>query len=362
MLSIFCKQVSKSKCLIIVITVVFLVVLITGIILLILACIKPCWLTRCHPKASRCINRWPFKAQCICSEDTTGNGRTVCDECGVKYDFPNARIIGGENVTVNSWPFSALIRQHYQKLVFINGEFRVISPTWMCGGTLINRRTILTASHCLKTAGDTFEYESFEYTILWNEFYPNIESVKVSVGVYDRRKQTRQQHVKVIQVIRHPLFDEKNLHNDIALLKLADDLRPSRTIQFACLANSYLDVNLTGIAVGFGDTIPGANQGSIFLQQVNLTIYPNEYCSNVASSIVKNWTMQLCCGDLQGERDVCHGDSGGGLFIQRNVSDANRYTVDGIVSYGEECATPMKPSIYTRISNYIDWIGENSDF
>ena len=106
----------------------------------------------------------------------------------------------------------------------------------------------------------------------------------------------------------------------------------------------------------------GNLSGSIFLQQVNLTIYPNEYCSNVASSIVKDWTMQLCCGDLQGERDVCHGDSGGGLFIQRNISSGTRYTVDGIVSYGEECATPMKPSIYTRISNYINWIGENSDF
>ena len=72
--------------------------------------------------------------------------------------------------------------------------------------------------------------------------------------------------------------------------------------------------------------------------------------------------MQLCCGDLLGERDVCHGDSGSGLYIERNISYMNRYTIDGIVSYGEQCATPMKPTIYTRVSNYIDWIRENSDF
>ncbi|CAF4411110.1 unnamed protein product, partial [Adineta steineri] len=39
----------------------------------------PCLFIKCHSKASRCINRWPFKTQCICGEDTAGNGRTVCD-------------------------------------------------------------------------------------------------------------------------------------------------------------------------------------------------------------------------------------------------------------------------------------------
>ncbi len=91
---------------------------------------------------------------------------------------------------------------------------------------------------------------------------------------------------------------------------------------------------------------------------MNLTIYPNEFCSNVAPTVSKNWEMQLCCGDLYGERDACQGDSGGGLFI----SQMNRYRIEGIVSYGEQCASLMKPGIYTRVSNYINWIRENSDF
>jgi secreted trypsin-like serine protease len=83
---------------------------------------------------------------------------------------------------------------------------------------------------------------------------------------------------------------------------------------------------------------------------------------NVSPSIIKNWDMQLCCGDLNGERDACNGDSGGGLFVERNFSQVNRYTIEGIVSYGDRCASLMKPAIYTRVSNYIDWIQENSDF
>jgi hypothetical protein len=59
------------------------------------------------------------------------------------------------------------------------------------------------------------------------------------------------------------LFDKKNLLNDIAILKLDDYLRPSTSVQFACLSNSLSDINTTGIAVGFGDTSPGANRGNI---------------------------------------------------------------------------------------------------
>lgn len=34
---------------------------------------------KCHSRASQCINRSPFKGQCICDVDTVGNGRTICD-------------------------------------------------------------------------------------------------------------------------------------------------------------------------------------------------------------------------------------------------------------------------------------------
>jgi secreted trypsin-like serine protease len=102
--------------------------------------------------------------------------------------------------------------------------------------------------------------------------------------------------------------------------------------------------------------------GSTVLKQVNLTIYPNEFCTNVSPSVIKNWNAQICCGDINGERDACQGDSGGGLYIPQNLSNIFHYTIDGIVSYGEQCASPMKPGIYTRVSNYIDWIQTYSDF
>ena len=62
---------------------------------------------------------------------------------------------------------------------------------------------------------------------------------------------------------KHPSYNNRNLLNDIALLKLKEYLRPSTTIQFACLPHLLPEINTTGIVVGFGDTFPGANEGEI---------------------------------------------------------------------------------------------------
>lgn len=194
----------RTRVFIILLVLVLLLLLVTGIVLLVLFSLskreqlmiqycdwrfifeEPCIFTKCHSKASQCINRAPFKAQCICSAETAGNGRTVCDgiwkpfahkgvdvflfeECGIKYESVSPRIIGGEAAVNHSWPFAAFIRQQYKTAIAIDGhdflvddcsllrnlfhliDFSKISTAWMCGGTLINHRTVLTAVCCCLT-------------------------------------------------------------------------------------------------------------------------------------------------------------------------------------------------------------------
>lgn len=60
---------------------------------------------------------------------------------------------------------------------------------------------------------------------------------------------------------------------------------------------------------------------------------------------------QLCAGGNYGE-DTCDGDSGNPLMSV--ASDA--WIVEGIVSFGRGCGLADWPAVYTKVSNYDNWI------
>jgi hypothetical protein len=62
----------------------------------------------------------------------------------------------------------------------------------------------------------------------------------------------------------------------------------------------------------------------------------------------------LCAGKIDGSQDACQGDSGGPLFF----NDGSSWQQAGIVSWGYQCGVPNFPGIYTRVSQYFDWIAD----
>jgi hypothetical protein len=81
-------------------------------------------------------------------------------------------------------------------------------------------------------------------------------------------------------------------------------------------------------------------------------------CVKGNPSFPLNASKQLCVGitrqDPKRPKDSCQGDSGGPLV---RVGAGNCPTQVGLVSFGpRECASEMRPAVYTRISAYNAWI------
>ena len=51
---------------------------------------------------------------------------------------------------------------------------------------------------------------------------------------------------------------------------------------------------------------------------------------------------------------ACQGDTGGPLMCQKNTTSP--FVLQGITSFGDSCANPDVPGVYTRVSKYVSWI------
>ena len=114
-------------------------------------------------------------------------------ECGLTYyENPNTKIVGGQISQAHSFPSAVYISFNYEGYFFLEDFKRYIyvnrSRKFMCGGTLIDKKTILTASHCIQTTVNLI-YNRTEYTfpIAFNRLYPTMGSMyKVYLGVHNR--------------------------------------------------------------------------------------------------------------------------------------------------------------------------------
>nr|XP_045236090.1 chymotrypsin-like elastase family member 2A isoform X2 [Macaca fascicularis] len=142
---------------------------------------------------------------------------------------------------------------------------------------------------------------------------------------------------------------------DIALLKLANPVSLTDKIQLACLppAGTILPNNYPCYVTGWG-YLHTNGPASDVLQQGRLLVVDYATCSSPDwwGSTVK--TSMICAGG-DGKISSCYGDSGGPLNCQ--AADG-RWEVHGIVSFGSSlgCNYYHKPSVFTRVSKYIDWI------
>ena len=222
-----------------------------------------------------------------------------------------ARIVGGRPSPSNRWP--SMVALVNRGATLFNGQF--------CGGTIIDKRWVLTAAHCV--------------------FGRSARSIQVATGLIDLNGSATEL-ISVARVIRHPQYNNRTLNNDFALL----NLQSATTQPVTALYGGSSDLTgLIGTAVGWGATNSAGTSFTDELLEVDLPIVSNRQCESVNQD--DTTAQMLCAGDLEGERDACGGDSGGPLF----VSVMGRTLQAGITSFGLGfCANPDAYGVWARVS------------
>lgn len=143
--------------------------------------------------------------------------------------------------------------------------------------------------------------------------------------------------------------------NDIALLRLPQDLTFTEYIKPICLPSNPTIADRFGIIAAWGIKL-GTDSVSKIKLKFKHSIYDHSNCSLLYESITKLVDSQICAQADEQEGDLCRGN-GGGPFMTSTESqnDKRQWTAIGITSFGPKCST-SKPGVYTKVASYVPWI------
>nr|XP_002120693.2 neurotrypsin-like isoform X2 [Ciona intestinalis]XP_018673362.1 neurotrypsin-like isoform X1 [Ciona intestinalis] len=272
-------------------------------------------------------------AQRITTTATPRRTTATPPRCGVKPSTENhaiPRIVGGNFAQPNEWP--------WQVAIWLPWQFK-------CGGTLIDSCWVLTAAHCFSQQYDVSNY--------WIRLGDHQSTVVDGT----------EQDFKIERIIKHN-FNTNTNDNDIALIELKRHngrcARLNEVVKLACLPTSLNQFpgGTKCHIVGWGQTsFESATPYTRLLKEATIPLISRRDCLAQSVYGTRLSTNMFCAGYIRGGVDTCQGDSGGPLLCQANDG---LYYVWGVVSWGNGCAQPRSPGVYTNVANYVGWITRNT--
>ncbi|XP_032457056.1 chymotrypsin-2-like [Nasonia vitripennis] len=225
------------------------------------------------------------------------------------------RIVGGHDAPEGKFPYQVSLRSYGRHF---------------CGGSIINKRWILTAAHCL-------QYQS-----------PSV--IQVYVGA-NKLNGDKPQVYQAEYLTYHEQFSMNRLANDIGLVRVAKEIEFNEKVQPIALTSVDVSKVDTPVVLSGWGRIKFGGAAPNNLQEIDLKIVSQETCSQNWSPTYPISESHICTLTKVGE-GACHGDSGGPLV-------ADKVQV-GIVSFGRPCAKG-EPDVFTRVYTFLDWIQQQQE-
>ncbi|XP_014227159.1 chymotrypsin-2-like [Trichogramma pretiosum] len=229
-----------------------------------------------------------------------------------------SRIVNGYNSRPNQRPFQVSLQN--------------LRGSHFCGGAIVSRYWILTASHC--TDGK------------------QANQIRVVAGTinYKRPGQVRQ----ATRIIMHERYNKRDsFRNDIALIRVSQPWAYSQSVRAVPLpvARQRTPGGANAVLSGWGKLSVNGRIPDI-LQVVSIKVTDQNTCARAIRATGSNvYPTNICANNPRRRQGQCNGDSGGPLTVNG--------VIVGVVSWSikdPECASTRYPGLFTRVSEYMDWI------
>ncbi|KAK3605532.1 hypothetical protein CHS0354_013155 [Potamilus streckersoni] len=249
-----------------------------------------------------------------------------------------SRVVGGVDAQPEYWTWQVSLQFWSDS----TQSFRHI-----CGGSLINQYWVLTAAHCI-------------------DHDMTISKYQLVFGEWDlSHDKGDEQRIAPEKFVKHSGYTGTGgYNNDIALIRLSKPVVLGQNVHLAHLTTNPSEpyTGRTCYITGWGLTEGGGSTLPNILQEARVNVITHSTCRSalgLTGLLYLSSTAHIC---IQYEKTAaCNGDSGGPLVCLVEGSGAavgshHDWQLAGVTSWGLSGCPAGQPSVYVRLTSYLDWI------